>query len=70
MGYKITKEVEVRPGEFYREYAGGHEDTKPAHDDERTGNLALEADTGDVYCYLEGETGTWNKIAELGGEGT
>ena len=60
-GYKITKEVEVRPGQFYREYAGSSLDAKPAHDDERTGNLAAEADTGDVYMYDE-EAADWNKF--------
>ena len=67
---RLTKEVEVRPGQFYREYAGSSLDSKPAHDDERTGNLFLEADTGDVYCYAEGNPGSWNKVAELGGDGT
>ena len=69
-GYKITKEVEVRPGQFYREYAGSSLDSKPAHTDERTGNMAVEADTGDVYMYLEGEPGTWNKFCSMGGDGT
>ena len=69
-GYKITKEVEVRPGQFYREYAGSSLDSKPAHDDERTGNMAVEADTGDVYMYLEGDPGGWEKVGSLGGDGT
>ena len=32
-----------------------------------TGSLALEVDTGDVYAYDETSSGTWGKIAELGG---
>lgn len=32
-----------------------------------TGSLALEVDTGDVYAYDETSTGTWTKIAALGG---
>lgn len=32
-----------------------------------TGSLALEVDTGDVYAFDETSSGTWGKIAELGG---
>lgn len=64
-GYVIIREVEVRPGEFYREYAGPHAATKPAHDDERTGNVCIETDTSDVFIYQAGDPGQWNQI---GGE--
>lgn len=64
-GYVITKEIEVRPGEFYREYAGPSGATKPAHDDERMGNIAWEVDTDKVYSYVAGDPGYWH---EIGGE--
>ena len=32
-----------------------------------TGSLALEVDTGDLYAYDETDTGSWGKIASLGG---
>ena len=35
-----------------------------------TGSLALEVDTGDIYAFAEGDSPAWDKIAELGGDGT
>lgn len=51
----------------YKEYAGLSTDSKPK---ERvmTGSLFLEVDTGDVYAFDETSTGTWGKIAALGGD--
>ena len=51
----------------YKEFAGLSTDSKPK---ERvlTGSLFLEVDTGDVYAFDETSTGTWGKIAELGGD--
>lgn len=66
MATRIITEVEVRPGQFYREYAGSSQDSKPAHDDERTGNTFLEVDTADVYFYDE-RTSSWVKAG--GGAG-
>lgn len=50
----------------YFEFAGLHDDTKPKNS-VCTGSLFLEVDTGDVYAYDEESTGTWTKIAALGG---
>lgn len=51
----------------YKEFAGLSTDGKP---EERvmTGSLFLEVDTGDVYAFDETSTGTWGKIAALGGD--
>jgi hypothetical protein len=32
-----------------------------------TGSLFLEVDTGDVYAFDETDTGSWGKVASLGG---
>lgn len=65
---RTTKQEQIQFGEhpkFYREYAGLSTDTKPDNND-ATGSLFLEVDTGDVYAYDEaGES--WGKIASLGG---
>lgn len=50
----------------YIEAAGLSTDTKPTSGI-ITGSLFLEVDTGDVYAYDETSSGTWDKIAELGG---
>ena len=52
----------------YHEYAGLHDDTKPT-DEEATGSLFLEVDTGDVYAYDENSE-AWLKIAALSGSGS
>ena len=61
-GYVITKEIEVRPGEFYREYAGPSTAEKPEHDNERAGNTAWEVDTDKVYVYVPGDPGYWHEV--------
>lgn len=53
----------------YVEMACLSTDTKPTGG-MVTGSLALEVDTGDVYAYDETSSGTWNKIAALGGSGS
>ena len=50
----------------YKEFAGTSLDEKPKTH-VMTGSLYLEVDTGDIYAYDETSTGTWGKIAELGG---
>ena len=56
----------------YVELACLSTDTKPVKSDDGqytyiTGSLALEVDTGNVYGLDETGSGTWNKVAELGG---
>lgn len=53
-------------GKKYIEAAGLDTDQKPTAGIV-TGSLFLEVNTGDVYAYDETSTGTWCKIAELGG---
>lgn len=53
-------------GRHYIEAAGLSTDSKPTAN-AATGSLFLEVDTGDVYAYDETSSGTWNKIAALGG---
>ena len=55
-------------GKNYVEIACLKDDTKPTAN-LITGSLALEVDTGDVYAFDE-VGGEWDKIAELGGDGT
>lgn len=62
---------EVTPGQFFRAYAGKSTDEKPGDDDEkkiyqRTGNIFIEIDTGDVYWYDE-ETEDWILPGESAG---
>ena len=56
-------------GKNYVEIACLSTDSKPTGG-MITGSLALEVDTGDVYAYDETDTGSWGKIAELGGSGS
>ena len=53
-------------GKKYVEIACLSTDTKPTGG-MVTGSLAMEVDTGDIYAYDETSTGTWTKIASLGG---
>ena len=50
----------------YIEAAGLSLDSKPTANI-ATGSLFLEADTGDVYAFTEGDSPAWNQIAALGG---
>jgi len=50
----------------YYEFAGVSTDDKPKKG-VCTGSLFLEVNTGDVYAYNEASSGTWTKIASLGG---
>ena len=61
----LTKNLQEDDVNYY-EFAGLHADTKPKQN-VCTGSLFLEVDTGDLYAYDESSTGTWAKIAELGG---
>lgn len=53
----------------YIEAAGLSTDSKPTTGI-ATGSLFLEVDTGDVYAFAEGDSGSWGKIAALGGSGS
>ena len=53
-------------GKHYIEAAGLSTDSKPTTNI-ITGSLFLEADSGDVYAFAEGDSPAWNKIAALGG---
>lgn len=59
----------ITDDKFYVEIACVHDDSKPTAGIV-TGSLALEADTGDVYAFAEGDSPAWNKIAALGGSGS
>lgn len=50
----------------YIEAAGLSTDSKPKAG-VCSGSLFLEVNTGDVYAYDETSSGTWHKIAALGG---
>lgn len=50
----------------YIEAAGLSTDSKPKAG-VCSGSLFLEVNTGDVYAYDETSSGTWRKIAALGG---
>lgn len=56
----------ITDDKFYVELACVSTDSKPTAGIV-TGSLALEADTGDVYAFAEGDSPAWNKIAALGG---
>ena len=64
---RILKEEPQFDDIRYVELAGLSTDSKPKK--YATGSLFLEVNTGDVYAYDESSTGTWTKIAELGGPG-
>ena len=49
-------------GVNYVKLAGLSTDTKPTTGI-ATGSEFLEADTGDVYAFAEGDSPAWNKIA-------
>ena len=66
---RITTEKIFQGDLKYIEGACLHDDSKPT-DNIVTGSLMLEADTGDVYAFAEGDSPAWNKIAELGGSGS
>ena len=53
-------------GKKYVEIACLSTDTQPTGG-MVTGSLAMEVDTGDIYAYDETDTGSWTKIAALGG---
>lgn len=62
---------EITPGQIFRAYAGKSTDEKPGDDDEkkiyqRTGNIFIEIDTGDVYWYDE-EAEDWILPGESAG---
>ena len=63
---RLLVEQTFLTGKKYIEAACLSTDTKPTAN-LVTGSLALEVDTGDVYAFDETSTGTWGKIAELGG---
>lgn len=63
---RIIVERIYSDGLKYIEGACVHDDTKPT-DGIVTGSLMLEADTGDVYAFAEGDSPAWGKIAQLGG---
>ena len=62
---EISKKLQNDDVNIY-EFAGLSTDSKPK-DNVGTGSLFLEVNTGDIYAYDESSTGTWTKIAELGG---
>ena len=45
----------------YVELAGVHDDSKPTAGIV-TGSTFIEADTGDIYVFCEGDTPAWNKL--------
>lgn len=63
---RLLVEQTFSTGKKYIEAACLSTDTKPTANI-ITGSLALEVDTGDVYAFDETSTGTWGKIAALGG---
>lgn len=67
---RLIDKVEVLPGQIFRAYAGESTDAKPGDTDDvtqRTGNVFLEIDTGDVYFYNE-RTESWAKPGASGGD--
>lgn len=76
--YKISVERQTDPsGKWYIECAGPSQAEKPGDDylgaGVMTGSLATETDTGDVYMFQEGASGSageWGKICALGGSGS
>lgn len=62
----IVDQVYTEDGKRYIEAAGLSTDSKPT-ENLITGSLFLEADTGDVYAFAEGDSPAWNQIASLGG---
>ena len=62
---EIVKKLQNDDVNYY-EFAGISTDTKPKKG-VCTGSLFLEVNTGDVYAYNEASSGTWTKIASLGG---
>jgi len=63
---RVLVEKLFADGLKYIEAAGLAADEKPAGGIV-TGSLFLEADTGDIYAFAEGDAPGWNKIAALGG---
>lgn len=60
---------EITPGQIFRAYAGKSTDEKPGDDEQvtqRTGNIFIEMDTGNVYWYDE-ETEGWILPGESAG---
>ena len=56
----ITRKV-LEKGVVYIEAAGLSTDSKPTTGI-ATGSLFLEANTGDIYAFEEGDSPAWNKI--------
>ena len=63
---RIIIEKQFTRDNKYVEAAGLSTDTKPTLGIVN-GSLFVEADTGDVYMFAEGDTPAWNKVAALGG---
>ena len=63
---RILEERIIAGNVRYIEASGVSLDSKPTANI-CTGSLFLEADTGDVYAFTEGDSPAWNKIATLGG---
>ena len=62
----LDERIVTEDGKRYIEASGISSDSKPTAN-VVTGSLFLEADTGDVYAFAEGDSPAWNKIAALGG---
>jgi hypothetical protein len=62
---RTIKDQAITQDKHYIEAAGLSTDTKPGG--VITGSLFLEVDTGDVYAFDETDTGSWGKVASLGG---
>ena len=66
---RVLSERIVENGKKLVKLAGLSTDSKPTTGI-ATGSLFLEVDTGDVYAFAEGDSGSWGKIAALGGSGS
>ena len=66
---RVIVDQVMTEGKRYIEAAGLSTDSKPTAN-VVTGSLFLEVDTGDVYAFAEGDSGSWGKIAALGGSGS
>ena len=52
--------ITMKPGNYFNEYYGLHDDDKPADAGVPNASLFYEMDTGDIYMY-DKENAQWRK---------